>query len=337
MVQGKTATMVALLAALLSAAGCQHAAVPATAPAVARPLAHPATETAWSFGGAQGRQLTSRHYRVLTTTARQGAGNNIVGFLEAARAYYVDLTGLQAVQPLDGDKLVVYLFQTRQEWAALTERITGQSRDTVLKVRAGGYCYRGVCVFWDIGTIHTYSVAAHEGLHQFLHHATRHRLPHWVDEGLAVLAEGFRLDGQVVTFEPSDNLLRINTLRNALLGDRWRTAERLTSMTSMQNLEESPFNGGDYYAQLWAMLLLIRSDASYTAGLHRMCRDAADGTLAESLGITPLAYRRLLRDPSAYAAEVGPRAFRHYIDDDPDRFERRYVAFARELAHLPAE
>lgn len=324
-----------VVAGLVTAAGCRNAAAPATAPAVARPLAHPARETPWSFGGVRGRQLTSRHYQVLTTTARRGVGTNIVGFLEAARAYYVDLTGLEAVEPVDGEKLVVYLFQTRPEWAALTERITGQSRETVLKVRAGGYCYRGVCVFWDIGTMATYSVAAHEGLHQFLHHATRHPLPHWAEEGLAVLAEGFRIDGGVVTFEPSENVLRVNTLRNALLGDRWRSAERLTAMTSMQNLDERPFTGGDYYAQLWAMLLLIRSDPAYTAGLHRMCRDAADGTLAETLGISALAYRRLRRDPAAYAAAIGPQAFKHYIDSDPERFERRYVAFARELVHLP--
>ena len=60
------------------------------------------------------------------------------------------------------------------------------------------------------------------------------------------------------------------------------------------------------------------------------------GALAQSLGISPLAYRRFLRDSAAYAAEIGPRAFKHYIDDDLDRFERRYFAFARELAHLPA-
>jgi len=274
---------------------------------------------------------------VLTTTARRGIGGDIVGFLEAARAYYVDLTGLEAVEPLDGEKLVVYLFQTRPQWAALTERITGQSRETVLKVRAGGYCYQGVCVFWDIGTMATYSVAAHEGLHQFLYHATGHRLPHWAEEGLAVLAEGFRLDGELVTFEPSENTLRVNALRNALLSDRWRPVERLTAMTSMQNLDETPFTGGDYYAQLWAMLLLIRSDAAYTAGLQRMCRDAADGTLAASLGISGRDYRRLERDPAAYAAEIGPRAFKHYIDSDLDRFERRFAAFARDLAHVPAE
>ncbi|NLF33209.1 MAG: hypothetical protein GX591_20270 [Planctomycetes bacterium] len=319
---------------VLAGAGC-HGQAPA--PAAARPLAHPAVETPWSFGGVEGRQLTSRHYNVLTTTAPQGVGGTIVGFLEAARAYYVDLTGLEAVEPDDGEKLVVYLFRTRQEWAALTEQITGQSRDTVLKVRAGGYCYRGVCVFWDLGTAATYSVAAHEGLHQFLGRATIDPLPHWVEEGLAVLAEGFRIDGGLVTFEPSDNAMRVNTLRNALLGGRWRSAGRLAAMTSMQNLDESPFNGGDYYAQVWAMLLLIRSDASYTAGLRRMCRDAADGTLADALGLAPLEYRRLQRDGAVYAAEIGPRAFRHYIDSDLDRFERRYIAFARQLARLPAE
>ena len=299
----------------------------------AQPLAHPAQQTPWRFAGVKGRKLSTDHYDVFTTTDSPGLQGGIAGFMEAARAHYVELTGLD---PLVNEavKLKVYLFGSRGEWAALTEKITGAAADTVLRVQAGGYCYRGVCVFWDIGALPTYSVAAHEGLHQFMHHATRESLPQWAEEGLATQAEGFKVANGLVTFEPRRNLSRLNTLRNTILGDRWRPALRLAAMTSMDNIEESPFAGGEYYGQLWALMLMIRNDETYNAGLRRLCRDAAAGRLGEALGFPRPQWVALQRKPAAYTAVVGPRVLVHYFDADLERFESKYRAYARQLAKL---
>jgi len=300
---------------------------------MARPLAHPAHRKPWEFAGVKGLQLSTEHYDVFTTTKSAGLRGGIAGFMEAARAQYVELTGLDPAVDKRG-KLKVYLFGSRNEWAALTQKIVGGASDTVLRVQAGGYCYGGICVFWDIGAMPTYSVASHEGMHQFLHEATRHDLPHWADEGFAVLAEGFEVADGLVSFDPMCNIGRLTTLRDTILVGKWRPVARLIAMTSMDNLAESPFAGAQYYSQLWAMMLMLRSDPTYNAGLQRLCRDAADGRLRQTLGFPAAQWAPLQRNGEAHAAVVGPRVFAHYIDADVEGFERKYVAFARQLAQI---
>jgi len=300
---------------------------------IAQPLAHPAQQAPWEFAGVQGRKLSTDHYDVFTTTDSPGLRGGIAGFMEAARGQYVELTGLDPIVG-EGGKLKVYLFGSRREWAALTTQIAGGASETVLRVQAGGYCYRGVCVFWDIGALPTYSVAAHEGLHQFLHHATRESLPQWAEEGLATQAEGFKVADGLVTFDPRQNLSRLNTLRNTILGERWRPASRLVAMTSMDNLKENAFAGAEYYSQLWALMLMIRTDETYNAGLRRLCRDAAAGRLGEALGFDRPQWAALQRNSAAYAAVVGPKVFTLYFDADLERFERRSHAYAKQLAQV---
>ena len=297
------------------------------------PLAYPAKRQVWRFGGVTGWKLTTEHYVVFTTTTSHSLRNSIAGFVEAARANYVHLTALDV--PAAGPrKLPVYLFGSRGQWATLTREVTGTAAETYLRVQGGGYCYAGVCVYWDIGALPTYSVAAHEGMHQFFHYATRQALPVWAEEGLAVQAEGYRIRDGLVYFRPERNTLRMSTLRKTILAGRWRSAGELVAMSAADNIRQSGLHGAEYYGQLWALLLLLRGDERYAAGLQRLLRDAADGRLNEALGIGPRAWASLQRSARAYAAAVGPKAFAHYIDADTERFEQRYHAFARKLVRL---
>jgi hypothetical protein len=328
----------AALALAFVVAGCTQDFKPAasTPPAVA---STPVRTESWARNGGAGYKLITDHYTVFTTLGPSSTRDGLNGFLEAARANYLKLTGLEgAAQPASAThgvekRLVVYLFASREEWASLTEQITGGASDTYLKVQRGGYCYAGTCVFWDIGPS-TYSVAAHEGMHQFLYHSLRQTLPVWAEEGLAVQSEGYQMRNGLVYFDARDNGSRMMTLRQVMLQDRWRPADRLLAMSASDNVQESALYGADYYSQLWAMLLLIRQDPQYAAGLARMLNDAAAGRLGEALGIDGQAWARLQHNPQAYPAVVGPRAFAHYIDPNLPAFEARYRAFATELAKL---
>lgn len=331
---GKVAILLAAAALAVGTctAGCRGRGRPTIAPA---PLSYPVQRYPWSFAGKAGEKQTTEHYRIFTTTTNRALRNAIGGFLEAAWSNYVALTGLDAIAAKD-ERLSVYLFGSRKEWALLTTKITGPAAETYLKVQNGGYYYAGVCVYWDIGTMPTYSVAAHEGMHQFLHYATRQSLPIWAEEGLAVQAEGYliRNDDDLVYFRPGSNNLRLTTLRQTILARRWRPASRLVAMSAAANIQESGLHAAEYYSQLWALLTMIRNDQRYAAGLRRMLRDAAEGRLHKALGIGATAWAKLQRNARAYTEVVGPKAFAHYIDPDMDRFEQRYEAFARELAEL---
>lgn len=305
-------------------------------PAVA--FADPESTEEWSFAGVQGVKLSTPHYAIFTTADNPQLRGTIAGFMEAAYRNYTQLTGLalRSDAPNSG-RMPVYLFGSRREWAQLTETVTGPAAPIYLKVRRGGYCYDGVGVFWDVGIRGTYSVASHEGMHQFLHHTIEQSLPIWAEEGIAVLSEGYTIRDDMVAFDPTENVTRMTTLRKAILSGRWRPTTRLITMSAGDNIQESSLRGGEYYSQLWAMMLFIRDDATYRAGLERMFQDAAAGRLNRALDIDDRTWAALQRNSRAYINVMGKKAFEHYIDSDVDAFEERYLRFARALAHLPVD
>jgi hypothetical protein len=324
-------SLLAVAALAVSLTACKPAAPPGPAPAQ---ITTPVRVESWARNGGQGYKLIADHYLIFTTMNPSSTRDGLAGFLEAARANYIALTGLDGWHtPAAQMRLVVYLFASRAEWAGMTEQITGTASDTYLRVQRGGYCFAGKCFFWDIGPS-TYSVAAHEGLHQFLYHAVKQTLPIWAEEGLAVQSEGYRIREGLVYFDARNNGSRMTTLREAILQDRWRPCERLLAMSATDNVQENALYGADYYSQLWALLLLIRQDARYAAGFSRMMNDAAAGRLGQELGFDPVAWGRLQQNAQAYTAVIGPKAFTHYIEPDLAAFETRYKAFANELAML---
>jgi hypothetical protein len=298
------------------------------------PLDQPIRSSVWRFGQIEGNTLATAHYEVHTNCADFRLGNGLAGFMEAARSNYLRLTGLPA--PTLGGKWQVYLLAGRGDWEAVTNVITGPMAPTYTRVANGGYCHHGQCVFWDMGPVLTYATASHEGLHQFLHFATRQSLPTWAEEGLATQAEGYTIEQRIVYFDPARNLPRERTLASCIRGGRLRSVKTLLSMTAKENLMTGGFHGGEYYSELWAMLLLIRSEPHYREGFERMVADAAAGKLGQSLGITGKPWIRLLADAELYNDVLGPKTFAHYIEPDLAAFEQRYQSFARDLAGTAA-
>jgi len=287
--------------------------------------------TPWS-AGANGRELTSAHYRIFTTASNRTLVAYMPGFMEAAYGNYLDLTGL-ADRP-GAEPMPVYLMATRQEWVALTESVVGKNAGPHLQLQAGGYCYKGTCVFWDIGSLATFSVAAHEGLHQFFYHRLRERLPMWLEEGLCTLAEGYQVNGDMVTFTVDRNIFRFTDLRAALVQSRFRRLEELLSMDSGEAVGGSTYQAVGYYGQLWALAQFIRSNDTYRRGMQRLLANAEAGNLHQALGMSPQELGNLRRQGKTYNKTVSLPLFRAYVSSDLAGFEKEYRAFAQKLARL---
>lgn len=298
---------------------------PPAAPAASMEVA--ARRQAWAFGAIPGEQLATAHYRIYTTSSNRGLLAYLPGFMEAAHANYLDLTGLPDA-PAGGAPMNLYVLGSRDQWAVMTRRVTAPRSDVYLAIQHGGYCYRGVCVLWDMGHVATFSIAAHEGLHQFNHHRLRDRLPAWAEEGLAVLAEGFQVDGGTVRFDPADNTLRRAALRKMLADGRWIPLAKLLADDAGDHVGK-PMVGHEYYCQLWAMMLMVRSEPRARAGLARLLRDASAGRLRAAVPAPPGA-----RGGKAYNRAVAAEAFRTYVDPDLSAFQTRCQNFARRLAGL---
>lgn len=317
----KAGRAVALLALpALAAASCQ----PAAGGGRGGSLSVAARTEQWSFAGLPGTELLTRHYRIFTTTDNHSLLRALPGFLENAHRHYLVLTGLPR-PARRAPTMPVYLLGNRQQWAVMTKRVTGPNSRTYLKIDSGGYCYRGVCVLWDLGHFATFSVAAHEGFHQFCWQRLADPLPAWAEEALAVLAEGFSITTTAVTFTPGQNTLRQSDLRRAIAGRGWLPLEKLLST------DAADYAGGppDYYGHLWALMMFIRSDKQYRAGLERMIADAAAGRLRRELRIPPE-----MGTGRSYSRSVAVPLFEHYIEPDLAGFETRFRRFARALAKL---
>ena len=180
----------------------------------------------------------------------------------------------------------------------------------------------------------TLSVAGHEGCHQFLAMRMRHRLPMWLEEGLCVNAEGYSIHDGQVTFTPARNPSRFNDLRAAIVQGRWIPLKTLLPMDSGDAIGGPAEKAVGYYGQLWALVLFIRSQPQYRAGLAQLLDDAEAGRIDRALKAPPQAFGKLARRGRRYNRRLSVPIFRHYISKDIDGFEREYLSFAKKLAGL---
>lgn len=314
---------------LLAAAGC------AARPQVqATPLARDFAVQPWNWGDLPGQRLLSEHYEIFTTSRSSEVLRYLPGFLEAAHANYLRLTGLGDVPARR--RMGVYMMASREQWVDLTRSALGPRAELFLAIQAGGYCYDGVCVFWDSGGVGTWSVAAHEGMHQFCSARLRDRLPMWLEEGLATLAEGFQMNGPAVAFTPDRNSGRFGDLRNAIIQGWWVPLPQLLAMDGGDAVQDSrPGKATGYYGQVWALAVLLSGEPELRARRDRLLGDAEAGRLGEAMGLAPQSLAALRRAGRAYNRAVSTRLFRHYVADDLAAFEQQYRAFARRLAKLP--
>ena len=253
--------------------------------------------------------------------------------MEASYNQYLNLTGLSD-RPSD-KRMPMYVMATRSERAALTTARLGKRAGAVLSITAGGYCYAGVCVLWDIGPRATLSVAAHEGLHQFFSHRLKQSLPMWFEEGICVLAEGHQLHKGSLVFTPENNPSRITALRNAIVNNHWIKIGKLLPMDAGDAVGTGIAEKAvGFYGQVWALSMFIRSVPKYNKGMQRMVADAQNGRMHLALGLTAETLAKLRRHGRAYNRTVSVPLFKHYISDDQAMFDMEYLAFARRLAGL---
>ncbi|MBS3734903.1 MAG: hypothetical protein KGY99_08245 [Phycisphaerae bacterium] len=285
----------------------------------------------WQTPHGAGVALRSAHYEIFSTADRPALRRYLPGFMEATHKRYLALTGLPDTPR--AEPMAIYMLAGRREWAALTRDVFGP-KTPALHIEAGGYCHEGVCVFWDIGGTATLSVAAHEGLHQFFHHRLREQLPMWLEEGLCVLAEGHRVDGQAVRFTPSENPQRFTALRSALVNQHWLALPDLLETDAGDVVGRGTQRAVAWYAQVWALARFIQSHPRYRAGLHRLLSDAAAGRFADALGLPAGALTKLRRRGRAYNRTVSVPLFEHYISDDLDTVAAEYRAYAERIADL---
>ncbi|MBN1555693.1 MAG: hypothetical protein JXA11_13195 [Phycisphaerae bacterium] len=316
------------LVLLVFAVGCEPKTSQSQPVAHTRTLTAPFHSTAWDTPFGQGQKLTTKHYRIFTSVHDAALLATLPGFMEAAYQNYLDIVNV-GIPP--GKPMPMYMMASRAEWEALTVNRFGQAGPAHV-IEDGGYTVQGITVCWAIGRTATFSVASHEGMHQFLYHALQDRLPLWAEEGLATTAEGFIIDRGTVRFTPDQNLMRLGDLRTAIIHEHWIDLPTLlTTNTAEVARSGDQRKTVGYYGQLYALMCFLRHDETHGPKWRKMFRDAQEGKFNEVLTPGQLQIRGAF-----YYKLVGRKLFEHYITDDLETFEADFHRYARELVKLPS-
>lgn len=232
----------------------------------------------WTFQGASGMAYTTPHYRLLTTVDRPMVRDRLPGFAEASLSRFVEAFP-EMPRPPGG--LEVFVLESRPEWERYVGEVYGsEGLERYRGIERGGFTQHGRAVLWDIGVQDTLAILAHEGWHQYAQVVLHEPLPSWLDEGIAVWAEGFRWDvyhPDEPVFLPWANVERFDQLRAASSREGLMPLDQLLTAQPQELIRASSASTLTYYAQCWALAQYIMDDPGRRNSLGRLLEDAAAG------------------------------------------------------------
>ena len=266
----------------------------------------------WSYYDSEGLLIETEHFKIYTTAKDPLLLEKLPEFLEGAYERY-----LAFLPPAEDDEepLVVYLFGQRGDWETYTQENTGPLAETYLKIRAGAYSHNGTCVAYMLDRYHTFGVLAHEGFHQFCHRRLGHRIPAWMEEGLACNFEAHIWRGGEPEFTPDLNEFRISSLERAIRNDWLFSLEELTGLQAGLAIAMPAEKTATFYAQAWALTRFLQEgkNGKYRADFEQLLADAAKGANLTS-------------------REQGLQTFESYFKEDSETIAEEALYYARALS-----
>jgi hypothetical protein len=285
----------AIAATLLPLIGCDSAPVrdrdTTTTPPTSDVGRFVADMQPWTFRGSPGREYRTPNSIIRTTSTDRKILERLPPFVELSILHYQsDLVRL----PRPRKPIETYFFQTRSQWASMTEALMGDRAQIYLSIERGGYAYNHIGVFFDLGPRDSFVICAHEGWHQYAHSTFESPMPVWLDEGVACVMEGFKWDPQFPDhprFHPWANIERFDQLRSAVSSDSLMHIHALVSLRPQDLIAQSTNSGSSqpaalvYYAQVWAIIHFLREGEGgvYRSGFESLLQDCAAGTFTQRL------------------------------------------------------
>ena len=276
-----------------------------------------------SILGTDGTRVVCPHYVINSTLSDPQALHNVAEVLEGALAEY------RALAPevrLSERPMECYLFDTRAQWAAFTSEHTGDDSKIYLRVNRGGYTVGDWFVAYWIGDPATYSVAAHEGWHQYVARNLKGRLPPFLEEGLACLFEQVQWEGDLPRWDLSANGSRLQSLRSAETAQQLIPLERLVRMHAGQVVGRPASQIEAFYAESWAFarFLYNGNEGRNRQALGRMLTDAARGELFNDNS-------RQLADGPLWDPATAKPMLEHYLGKSLSQTEREFRTYMEQL------
>ncbi len=285
----------------------------------------PITTSPWTYEGKPGRTIKTEHYAINTTVGDDRFLDMTAQVMEGAYDEYrrrVPWLGL-STQPME-----CFIFSSRPEWETYTRRNTGPAAAVYLRIMRGGYALGDRYVSYYFGDYNTYSVAAHEGWHQFCGRNFKGKTPPFLEEGIACTFEGLSLSGPsgLPRWNPAVNLNRAVKLRNAVQERRLWPLEQLIRMHAGQVVGSTPDKIDAFYAQSWAFARYLWEfdNGKRRPSFQRMMTDIAAGSVYDP--------RIAASRPAYWQADATKGILEHYLGIPFAQIEKEYLTFVNSIA-----
>ncbi len=239
----------------------------------------PVKTAPWSYEGQPGEVLQTPHYLIHTTVTEKDVLKKLPQLMEGAYGQYRIFAGGEAGGAVSDRPLNCYVFGRRQEWAEFTQSHTGPDAAVYLQITRGGYTVGDWFVSYYVGANATYSVAAHEGWHQFVARNFAGRLPPFLEEGTACMFEGVQFLGDLPRWDVTINPSRTLALRNAIEGKKLWPLQKLITMHAGDVVRLPGDRVEAFYAQSWAFALFLNeyNHGEYLPAFRKLMADTAMG------------------------------------------------------------
>jgi hypothetical protein len=287
--------------------------------------AAPVDSEQWRYANREGKVLRTPHYLIHTTVTEPGVVEKLPQVMEGAYASYRMFAG---DLPESAEPMRCYVFGKRDEWADFTQRHTGADAGIYLQITRGGYTVGDWFVSYYVGADATYSVAAHEGWHQYVSRHFKGRLPPFLEEGTACMFESVRFTGNLPRWDTTINPARTLSLRNTIEGKKQWPLEKLVTMHAGDVVRLPGDRIEAFYSQSWAFARFLNEydNGRYRPAFRKLMNDTASGDPADHAQ----AMRKAMNLWSP--ASVKPM-LEKYLGKDLRSIETEYNEFIRHVAY----
>ncbi len=283
----------------------------------------------WTYQGNAGWIYHTPSSTIHTTVADRQMLIRIPSFIETAQIHARTALTMLPPPPKPVD---TYFLGSRKQWETMTRKLLKEKANIYLAIERGGYSIGTTGVYYDLGPRDSFTIAAHEGWHQYARSVMQDHLPVWLDEGIACYLEGFKWDPinpDRPVFLPWSNLERHDQLRKAHASGSLMSIHTLVS-NRPQDLMATDKGAGrvlTYYAQLWALVHFFKEyqHGRYASGLSRALHHTLNGTLLDQLSESDAQAMRIRRSGPGILSIIAPGVPLRELDQQYQQFVEQIV------------
>lgn len=278
----------------------------------------------WAFKKDKGARLRSEHYDIYTTINTPDVRRSIVQVMEAALVQYHKVAPgvLASDRPMD-----CFVMGNREQWMDLTRQRTGRDARGYFQINRGAFTVQDWYLAYYIGEAATYSVAAHEGWHQFVSRHFKGRMAPFLEEGISTMFEDIEWKDDLPRWDLTRNRSRAQSLKRVVEGRFTFPLGEVLNMHAGDVIDQSGNRIEAFYAQAWAFatFLYYGQDGKYRKGFQRLLAETADGTLVDP--------SRVYRSATAPWRKVDVKPIlEHYLGTGFQTIDADFQAYVRKVA-----